>query len=1061
MYVRTASDPDTAMRPQTDTQWIHGERRHLTVLTCDLVNSVELSTLFDPEDLAKVISDYQSCCENVVREFDGYVARFTGDGLKAYFGYPRANEYDPERAVRAGLALISAVRQLRLAPGLVLSTRVGIATGDVVVGDLIGKGEAQERTVAGQTPNLAARLQGLAEPDSVVIADTTKRLIGLLFEYTDLGHNSCKGFPQPIQAWRVQAEGSTTSHFEAVRSETRLSPLVGREEELAFLRHRWLQAKAGKGQVVLLVGESGAGKSRLTIAFRGSLTGEVFRELRYDCSPYHQNSSFYPIIKQIERAARFSSADAPDEKLDKLEKLLSESGHDVCKVVPILAGLLSIPSGERNPPHRLSSVQQRRLVLHTLESAFIKFASQAPLLIVFEDVHWLDPSTREVLDHLIRRVSGLSVLLVMTCRPDFEAPKLKVTTRVLNRLPRRECELLVAGLDSRSRLSSKILNKILAYSEGLPLFLEELTKAALEAEYDQDKDRPCNNAAPASSIGVPRSLHDSLLPRLDRLGPWKRVAQTGAVIGRNFTFKLLAALFPQNQAALLEALRGLVQAQLIVSDGEPPEATYRFTHALLQEAATACLLNADRREIHLRVAKAIEREFPETARSEPETVALHYTSAGLTDRAIAYWRQAAEQALLRSANVEAAHHFGQALTLLDASPQSTERDEQELSLQTRLGATLTTVKGFGAPEVAAAYARARMLCRESQDVVQRFSVLRGLWVYDLVRAEWQAANDLATEMLVLALEQRNVGYELEAHRALGMTLLWRGMFMQSRHHLERGRRLYKSEQHHLHALHYGNDPGIACLAHEAFLLWILGYPDGALATSLKAVNLAHGLAHPFSVVQALIYSIFVHQCRGETLITRKLAHEAKTLALEHGFPFWLAEATMMEGWALAKQGNTEHGIAQLRKGFDNFLATGARMDRPRWLALLAEAYGNNYQPQEGLTAVSEALTVAEETNECFFQARLCQLKGELLLKDGSPGAAAGAEACFHEALVVARRQQAKSWELCAATSLARLWCAQFKRREAYELLAPVYGWFTEGFDTADVKEAKAVLDELA
>ena len=1054
---------DLEPRLQTSAQWGRGERRHLTVMSCDLVNSVELSTRFDPEDLAEIIAGYQSCCESVVRQFDGYVARFTGDGLKAYFGYPRANEYDPERAVRAGLALVSAVKALRLRPGLVLSTRVGIATGEVVVGGIIGTGEAQERTVAGETPNLAARLQVLGEPDSVVIADTTKQLIGRLFEYDDLGRNHFKGFADPVQAWCVRSENPIRNQFEAVRTEAGFSPLVGRDEELAFLKNCWLEANAGRGQTVLLSGEAGVGKSRLATAFRRGLIGERSADLVCYCSPYHQNSSFYPISRHIEHAARFATTDSPEKKLEKLEHMLSEVGLEVSNVAPLLALLLSIPTQDRYPRHSFSPGQQRRLVLHTLDATIVKLTSKAPLLMLFEDVHWVDASTKEFLDRLIERAPRLPLFLLMTSRPDFTpsvAYNLKAMTRVLERLPRQQCEFIVEALDPHSWLPPATRQQILDYSDGLPLFLEELAKSALEAGRDQDQSRDRAQAA-SPSIRVPRTLQDSLLARLDRLGPWKRFAQTGAVIGRSFTFKLLAAIFPQEEEALKDALRGLVQAEFLIVRGKPPEATYTFAHALLQEAASACLLNADRRAIHGRIAQALDREFPDAVKSEPEMLALHYAGAGLAEPAIDYWRRAAEQALLRSANVEAAHHFGQALALLDTLPHSGERDQQELTLQTRLGAILTTIKGFAAPEVATAYERARALGHASKDPGQRFSVLRGLWVYDLVRAEWHAANELAEAMLLLGQQQHNAGYELEAHRALGMTLLWRGAFVQAHDHLQQGNLLYNSDRHHGHAFHYGNDPGVACLVHEAFVLWVLGYPDRALAASRKAISLARHLAHPFSLAQALIYATFVHQCRGEPRVIQNLAEEAKTLSIEHGFQFWLAEASILGGWALAAQGAPQDGIAQLRKGVAEFAATGARMDTPRWLSLLAQAYGMSHQVHEGLDVASEALTVVDDTKECFFQARLHQLQGELLLKAGAPDATVRAEACFHQALDVSRRQQAKSWELCAATSLARLWRSQGKRRDARELLAPVHGWFTEGFDTADVKAAGALLQELS
>ena len=1042
-------------------EWAHGERRQITVMTCDLVNSVALSARYDPEDLAEIISAYHTCCERIVRQFEGYVARFTGDGLKAYFGYPRASEHDPERAVRAALALISAVRSLTLRPGLVLSTRIGIATGDVVVGEVIGSGEAHERTVAGETPNLAARLQAMADPDSVIIADATKRMIGRLFEYMDLGRNVLKGFPEPVQAWRVLTEGPVVSHFEAIRSEADLTPLIDRLEELDFLRQSWVQARLGNGRTILLSGEAGVGKSRLSVALRHNLLGESFASLYHYCSPYHQNSAFYPIIKQLERDAQISSGDPPAARLDRLEKLASRYELDTAHAVPLFALLLSVPTNSRYPQLSYSPRQQKRLVLHELEARIIKLATKTPLLIVFEDMHWIDPSTREFIDRLIKQVLELPILLLMTCRPDFQQTldnSLNVTTRVLNRLPRQESEQIVRALDTGLGLSSKSFNQILEYSNGLPLFLEELTRAALEA-------KPEPNQSDRSKIGpairVPATLRDSLLARLDRLGPHRVVAQTGAVIGRHFTFKLLAALFPQDLAKLKDALQSLVRAELIVEHGKHPEVTYTFTHALLQDAAVECLLHSDRRAIHLRIAQCLEKDFPEITKAEPELLALHYAGAGLADAAVTYWEIAAERALQRSANLEAAAHCEQALALLDTLPASMERDERELKLQTRLGATLTTIKGFAAPEVAVAYERARALSRESQDPVQRFSVLRGLWVYDLVRAEWQAASHLAEQMLVLAREQHDAGCELESHRALGMTLLWRGMFVRARDHLEAGSRLYDPEQHRAHAFRFGNDPKVACLVHEAFVLWVLGYPDQALVISHEAVTFARDLGHPFSLAQALTYSAFIHQCRGEPEAIKKPADEVTALALEHGFPFWRAEAGIMAGWATVTERSGENGIVQLRKGITDFLATGARMDRPRWLTLLAEAYGKNNQWRDGLEAIEEALRVIDETNECFFQARLYQLKGELLLKDRSSGAAVRAEECFLHGLEIARRQQARSWELCVATSLARLWRAQFRRREAFDLLSPVYHLFTEGFDTADVRNAKLLLDELS
>ena len=1038
------------------------ERRQITVLFCDLVNSVGLSARFDPEDLAAIVSAYQACCESVIRNFDGYVARFTGDGVKAYFGYPRATEYDPERAVRAGLALIVAVKRLVLYPELVLSTRIGIATGDVVVGEVIGRGEAQERTVAGETPNLAARLQVVAEPDSVVISDTTKRLIGRLFEYVDLGHKVLKGFPDPMQAWRVQSEGSVGSHFEALRTEMGLTPLVGRDDDLELLRKSWNLAKLGQGQSILLTGEAGVGKSRLTVALRHGLLHESFSSLCHYCSPYHLNSMFYPIIKQLEHDANFSYGDGTALKLERLEKLLSEYEFDTAQAVPLFASLLSIPTEEIYPPLIYNPRQQKRVLVHALEARIVKRAQKNPLLVIFEDLHWVDPSTHEFLGRLIKKVSELPILLVLTARPEFVPSwdaALNVKARGLYRLPRSESEKVVRLLDRSASLSSKDVDQILDYSNGLPLYLEELTKSVFDAE-DKDHGKR-KEGATAGGFKVPATLSDSLMARLDRLGPQKVIAQTGAVIGRNFTFKLLAALFPQDLDGLDAALQGLVRADLVVEHGKAPDSTYTFTHALLQEAAVACLLHADQRSIHRRIAQALEEDFPEIKAAEPELLALHYTGAGLADSAIGYWEVAAERALRKFANVEAASHFEQALALLETLPLGNERNERELKLRTGLGATLTTIKGFAAPEVAIAYERARVLCNGTRAPAQRFSVLRGLWVYDLVRAEWQAASDLAQQMLVLAEEQHNTGYELESHRALGMTLLWRGMFTEARDHLRTGSQLYNPEHHRAHAFQYGNDPGIACLVHEAFLAWLVGYPDQALAMSRKAVLLARDLGHPFSLAQALTYSMFIHQCRGEPEAIAGPAGEVSALAKEHGFPFWLAEADIMLGWAVSALGNNDDGITRLRQGIKGFLATGARMDRPRWLALLAEAYGANGQWNEGLDAAEEALRVVGDTGETFFQARLCQLKGDLVLKGSLPDRRLRGEACLTQALEIARGQGAKSWELRAATSMARLWQSQSRRSEGIDLLAPLIESFTEGFDTADLRDAKILMRELS
>src|SRR5262249_8115369 len=639
--------------------------------------------------------------------------------------------------------------------------------------------------------------QALAEPGTIVVAASTRRLLGDLFHLRDLGRHEVKGIAEPVAAWMVEGVSASESRFEAVRA-VGLTDLIGREDELDFLLERQRLAWKGEGQIVLISGEPGIGKSRLGAALAERIAGESHTRLRYQCSPYLTNSALHPFIAQLERAAGFKAGDAPEQKLDKLEAILAmDAASQVQAVAPLFAALLSIPFGERYPPLALSPTQQRRQTLAALLDQIEGLARRQPILLFFEDAHWADATSLELLDLIIERIRQLPVLALFTFRSEFEPPWAglpNVSTLALSRLDRSNVESIVARVTAGRPLPAEVTEQIVVKTDGNPLFVEELTKAVLEAGILVEDAEGYRLDGPLPPLAIPATLHDSLMARLDRLAAVKEIGQIGAAIGREFSYSLLGALVGRDDRALKDALARLERAELVFRRGEPPEAIYSFKHALVQEVAYENLLKSRRQVLHQRIAQALEKEFPETAKTEPELLALHYAGAWLADPAISYWQTAAERALQRSANVEAANHFRQALALLATLPESRERDERELDLQTRLGATLTTVKGFAAPEVAAAYDRARILCRESQAPAQKFSVLRGLWVYHLVRAEWQAAGDLAEEMLALADDQQNIGYELESHRALGMTLLWRGMIVRAREHLEEGRRLYDPEQ---------------------------------------------------------------------------------------------------------------------------------------------------------------------------------------------------------------------------------------------------------------------------
>lgn len=1037
------------------------ERRQLTVMFCDLVGSTALAARHDPEDFGEVVSSFLGCCADVAGRFNGYVARYMGDGLLIYFGYPEASEHDPERAILAGLAIESEVRALSPRPGLTLQTRVGIATGNVVVGDVIGVGPSQERTVVGEAAHLGARLKALAEPNTVAVSDATYRLARGYFEWLDLGQISLKGFAEPVQVWRALRERQVASRFEASHAALELPPLVDRLVEQALLWRCWSRVEAGEGHVVQLSGEPGIGKSRLAVDLGAKLATKSLRTLRYYSSPYHQNSAFHPLIKQLERAAGLLHEEPLETKLDKLESLLAGTGADVEATAPLLASLLSLPSASRYPLLQLSAQQLKVRTIEALEAWFVRLTAKQTIM-VFEDLHWADPTTLELLDRLVGRVRDLPILLLMTFRPEFVSPwehHPHVKTLFLDRLAQSDGMQLAKAIAGSRHMPSVVLDRIVAHAEGVPLFLEELTKTVLQTNEPVGKREGAATHGTLRNVQVPATLQDALMARLDRLGRWKEVAQVAALIGSRFSYKVLSALVPREDE-IEAALQHLLAVGLIRSEGSPPDAVYTFKHALLQDVAVASLLRSRRGSLHARIARTLESEFPQTALAEPELLAWHYTNAGLSDAAIGWWLQAAKRALQRSANIEAIDHLKKALELLKARPEGPERDRRELELQTQVGAALTAAKGFAAVEVREAYARARSLCDRLEDPRQAFTVHRGLWVYHLVRAEWHVARDLAEQMLSLGKREDEIGYQLEGHRALGMTQLWLGELRSALEHFEIGCSIYAPEKHQRHAVLYGNDPGVACLAHAGYVLSVLGQPDQALARVEKAMAIARLQAHPFSMVQALIYCAFIYRIRRDAQQVLRLAKESMRLASEHGFPFWMAEARMLEGWALSEQGEADAGLAQLEQGLTEFLNTGALMDRPRWLSVLAEAHVKCNQPEAGLRAVAQALAIVQESGERFYEARLLGLQGDILILRDGANAGTEAESCYLKSLEVARQQGAKGWELRTATSLAKLWGLQGRAREGVTLLASLYDWFSEGFDTPDLKDAKVLLDDL-
>ncbi len=1043
------------------------ERRQLTVMFCDLVGSTPLAEQLDPEELREVIRSYQEVCAEVIDRFDGYIGKYLGDGLLVYFGYPLAHEDDAQRAVRAGLEILEEIERLnthlQCDKGIKLAIRLGIHTGLVVMGEMGGGKKRDPMAIVGETPNIAARLQGLAEPNTVVISSATYPLVEGLFECHDLGMHALKGISSPMRVYQVICESGVWSRFE-VSATKGLTPLVGREQEVGLLLERWEQVKEGRGQVVLLIGEAGIGKSRLVQVLKEYVAGEAHARIESRCSPYYQNSAFYPVIDHLQRLL-FRKEDSTEDKLGKLERALVGAQHAVPiqETVPLFASLLSLPIPDSYPTLNLTPQRQKQKTMETLLVWLLKEAENQPVLRIVEDLHWVDPSTLEYLSLLVEQVPTARIFTLFTFRSDFSPPwamRSHLTRIMLNRLTLKQVEVMVEKMTGGKALPAEVLQQIVARTDGVPLFVEELTKMVLESGLLREQEGYYELAGSLPPLAIPTTLQDSLMARLDRLGTVKEVTQLGATLGREFTYELLHAVSPLDEATLQTDLDKLVEAELIYQRGLPPQARYFFKHALIQEAAYQSLLRSKKQQYHQKIAQILEERFPETVETQPELLGHHYTEAGLAGQAIPYWQRAGQRARQRSANVEAIGHLTKGLELLKTLPDTPERSQQELDLQTTLAPALMATKGYASTEVEKAYARARELCQQVRETTQLFPVLRGLWVFYQVRAEHQTARDLAEQLLHLAQNVQDPALLLEVQLVLGATLFFLGEFAPARAHLDQGMTLYDPRKHRSLVLPYSvADPGVVCLSYAAWTLWHLGYPDQAMKKSHEALTLARELSHPFSLAFAMDFAAWLHQYRREGQAAKEQAEAAMTLSTEHGFPHWVAMGTILRGGALAEQGQGEEGIAQMHQGLAAWRATGAELVRPYFLALLAEASGKVGQIEDGLTVLAEALSVINISGERFYEGEIYRLKGELALALSQKNQAE-AETCFRQAVDIARQQSAKSLELRAAMSLCRLLQRQGEREEAQQMLAQIYGWFTEGFDTADLKEAKALLEEI-
>ena len=903
-----------------------------------------------------------------MRRFGGFVAKYMGDGVLVYFGYPQAHEDDAERAVRAGLELIAEVNAVKT--GASLQTRVGIATGLVVVGDLIGSGEAQERGIVGETPNLAARLQSIAEPNMVVIAESARRLLGNLFELEDLGAKDLKGISGSVRAWAALRPASVESRFEALHT-SGLTALVGRQEELELLLRRWSKAKTGEGQVVLLSGEAGIGKSRLTAALLERLASEPHTRLRYFCSPQHTDSAFYPIISQMERAAGLAHDDTPQARLDKLDAVVAQTSTSP-QDSALFAEMLSLSNDGRYPALELIPEQRRQRTLEALTTRVARLASQQPVLMIVEDVHWVDPTSLEAFGRTVDRIKTLPVLLIVTFRPEFSAPwagRSHVTSLALNRLGERETAAIIARLVGNKELPAEVMAEIVERTDGIPLFVEEMTKAVLEAESEGEARRTAA-VVPSPTLAVPASLQASLMARLDRLGPAKEVAQIAAAIGREFSYGLLAAVVRQPETELGSALDRLIEAGLLFRQGVPPHATYLFKHALVQDAAYGTLLREPRRALHARIAETLERQFAEIAESQPELLARHCTEAGLIEKAAGLWGKAGQRSLERSALVEAAEQLTRSLDQIASLTATPALRREQIKLQIALASALMTTKGYAAPETKAALEQARLFIELAQavgeppeDPLLLFSILFGVWGVNRIAFNGDVVRELATQFLALAEKQTTTVPLMVGHRVICISLLLTGGILEGRNHLDQAVALYHPAEHHPLATRFGADTGVSIWSYRSIALWLLGYSDAALADINHALNSAREIGQAASLMFALHHASLTHVQFGNYTAASADVVELAALADEKGALLWKSLGISVQGWLLALTGKASDAIQAIATGVTALRSTEATIWMPLSLTYLTRAYAELGQFDDAWRSIGEAVTMVETTKE--------------------------------------------------------------------------------------------------
>lgn len=1039
------------------------ERRQLTVLFSDMIDSTPLSERLDPEDLREIIRNYQDACTSAIFLYEGYLANFLGDGVLAYFGYPSAHEDDARRAVRAGLNIVESIQSISQRTqekfGIALQVRVGIHTGLAVVGDIDKSDTLESRLIIGQTPNLAARIQSTAKPDTVHVSGNTYNLIRGYFESTELGAHQLKGISQAVPVYRINCASTVTSRLEINHGQ--LIPFVGREPELALLHQKWRDVQTGKGQIVLLSGEAGVGKSRLQHALKDYVlaTSESWViELRN--SPYHRSSAFYPVIDFLERTVfRFEKNESPDEKLTRIEEFLVQYQTDLAESVPLIALLLSIPLNTRYDPPALTPQRQKQKTIELLSVIFLQRAKRQPVLFIVEDLHWSDPSSLEFIEHLMAHCNDYTILVLLIYRSKFKPAwhaRDNMSAIELAGLSQANAAEIIRCISNTKELPREAIEHIIEKTDGVPLFLEELTKSMIESGMLISRDNRYELSAPIHTLGIPATIQDSLTARLDRFPQAKQIAQLASVIGREFSFDILQSIPGAHCQNLRTYLATLVQAGILFENGSQSNTLYSFRHALIQDTAYSSLLKSARKSYHKLIAESIEKTSLHIVETQPELLAQHYTKADETEKAIQYWLTAGLRALQHSANVESISHLKQGLELVKSVQDNSQRTSFEVQLYSTIGPALIATRGFGDTEVGQTYQKLGKLSQHVSNDLHLNVALWGQWVYSLVRGDLTKAHALSLEMKKTGQQSNNMAIQIEGHWTLGDTLFWLADFNAANRELEKAIESYDPEQHHIHAYIHGQDPCVAAHCYRSCNYWHMGYPDKAHAENKAAIDLAHTLRHPFSIGWSLAFAFMVRMFGNEYQEAKEWSEHTIAYCSEQAYPFWLNAAAIVHGWSVSLLGEPESGLPAIEQGLADWDLIGSVIVRPMFMGLYAEALGVAGQTGKALNIADEAIALTRKHSEIASELDLHRIKGELLKKIGQ---LTEAETSFRLGIARSHTYHSPARKLQAATGLYQLLKDSDKRQEAAKILQDCLAVFSEGSDRIMIKKAKALIDQ--